>query len=336
MPTHRRRFVLGPLVIATTILLAACGATTSTTSPPATKDQTTSSLHPVSLNGVAITALVSAPLESTVRNDLASLTQTYPHLRITIVPQTPIGMDPTSLTDQANLRLFSVNPGQTLLAQLGGVERIPIGTSTLYVAADLGKLAPVTLTSAILIGILEGSITNWDNTLIAMANPHITFPNLPITVSPLPASGQRAAIIAHELSVPPSNFGATTTPHCTTTPGCVSFTLSPPSSPLAIEGQSGQSSLPTSSVYPLVTDELAVVTIDPAHPRREAAAVRIVELLVANANLPSATRTSELVKLRSLITKLTIEHYTNDPVSGNSGGSNSGGNDSGGTARGAS
>ncbi|MEX6428478.1 MULTISPECIES: hypothetical protein [Ferrimicrobium] len=315
MPTHNRGRVLGALVPIVAVALAACGTTTAkVSSTPVTPNKTTTALRPVSLNGVTLTALVATPLETTFSGALVNLAHLYPHLKVAVTASTATSMDLASLEHSADLRLFSVNPGRTLIAQIGGVESVPIGTSTLYVSADLATSRPITLTSAILIGIIEGSITNWNNSLIATANPRVILPNLAITMNPLSHSGQRAAIITHKLAVLPANFGAAYSNHCATTPGCIDFSLNAPSLPLPIDSLGGHPNLPSSNLYPLVTSQLAVITIDSAHPRREAAAVRLAELLVEDSNLPASTRTSELTNLRALQDRLALTYYASDPA----------------------
>ncbi|KJE77757.1 hypothetical protein [Ferrimicrobium acidiphilum] len=313
---HLRRLSLGVLAALAPSLLAGCGTgSTATTGVTSTPSPSASKLSPVSLNGVIFTTMAATPLRQTFSSALSGLTANYPHLVARATYPTPQSMDLASLTAAANLYLFSVNPGTTLLGQLGGIKRVPISTSTLYLSANLGKSQAITLTSAVLVGILEGSITNWDNSLIAAANPHIVLPNLSLTINSFPTTGQRASIIDHELSVQPTSYGATDAAHCTTTPGCLDVSLTPPTTPpLAVDNGSGQPSLPGSAQYPLVTYELAIITTTPAHPRKEIAAVRITQTLIKDGNLSSTVRTSELAILRKLLEQLTIAHYANDPA----------------------
>ncbi|WP_298336914.1 hypothetical protein [Ferrimicrobium sp.] len=302
------------LLVSGPMLLAACGATTVAT-PTTSPNATSATLAPVPLNGVTIDVEAASSTRPLLTSSVADLSHKYPKIRIVLSYEPPTNMNLISLEHPTNLRVFSVNPGRTLLDQLGGTERFAFASSTLYLSANLPSAPTVTLNDAVLIGILEGSITNWDNPLIASANPHLTLPNLGITVNPLPASGQRVAILERELAVPATSYGATFAPHCTTTPGCLHFSLTKPAiAPFAVDATSGQASLPSSAQYPLTTNELAVITTDPAHPREEAAAVRITQSLVQSGNLPTATRTSEEASLNKLLNELTIEHYANDPA----------------------
>ncbi|WP_298209908.1 hypothetical protein [Ferrimicrobium sp.] len=302
------------LLITDSLALAACGSATvatTTTSP----SSTTKTFVPVSLDGVTINTEAALPTQELLTSAISSLTNKYPKIRIRVAYEQPTSMNLASLEHAATLRIFSVNPGRTLLGQLGGTERFPFATSTVYLSADLPAAPSVTLNDAILIGILEGSITHWNNPLIASANPHLALPNLSITLSTLPTSGQRSAILERELSIPSTSYGATFTAQCATTPGCLNVSLTKPTIPsLAVDSTSGQASLPSSALYPLTTDELAVITNDPAHPSEEAAAVEITESLIKEANLPIALRTNEEASLSKILEQLTIEHYANDPA----------------------
>ncbi|WP_298347366.1 hypothetical protein [Ferrimicrobium sp.] len=302
------------LLISGPMLLAACGSTTVAT-PTTSPNATSATLTPVSLNGVTVDVEAASSVRPLLTSSVASLSHKYPKIRIALSYEQPTTMNLISLEHPTNLRLFSVNPGRTLLDQLGGTERFAFATSTVYLSADLPSAPVITLNDAVLIGILEGSITNWDNPLIASANPHLTLPNLSITVNTLSHSGQRVAILESELAVPATSYGATFAPHCTTTPGCLHVSLTKPALPLfAVDAASGQASLPSSAQYPLTTSELAVITTDPAHPREEAAAVRITQSLVQSGNLPATIRASEEASLNKLLNQLTIEHYANDPA----------------------
>lgn len=313
---HLRRLGLGMLALLVPILLAACGSTSATTTVvTTTHNKAGSNLSPVSLNGVKFTVMAATPLRKGLQSAIASLTLQYPHSVALTTYETPLTIDLASLKTTSSLYLFSVNPGATILAQLGGVDRVPIATSTLYLSANLPGSQTVTLTDAILVGILEGSITHWDNPLIAAANPHVSLPNLSLTINSFPKTGQRASIIDHELSVGQSSYGVNEVAHCRATPGCLYFSLVQPTTPsLAVDNISGQPSTPSSAQYPLSTDELAAITTDPAHPREEAAAVRITQSLINAGNLPSTVRTSEQASLAKLLEQLTIAHYANDPA----------------------
>ena len=214
----------------------------------------------------------------------------------------------TMLEKPRNLYLFAVAPSTTIAEQAGGVLKIPFGVNTLYVGLNLPGSASVTLNTPQLESILSGTVKTWGSSAVSTAISGAKATKLPITVSLLNPTGVRSEILYRYLGErvnPEIEIGSAA---CKTTPGCIDFSLSKPSSPVAtIKNLIGQSTTPGSPGYPLTFYEEALIEKSPFQLKQEIAAVEFVKYLVALGNLPATKKLSEAAAISSSINRLSLE-----------------------------
>lgn len=285
------------------VLLAACGRSASIAKAPVAP--TLHTAPPVSLTGVHLSVLADSSLAGPLDHAVAAVSSLHHGLVVTptLAPTGALTLD--ALTTRADAYLFAVPPSQRIEAQLGGVLAIPVGQEALSIGADL-PTAPV-LTLDQLAETLDGSIRHWNSSALGRA---AISSNLRITVSTSVADPVIAAILEKVLGI--TAVTAPTTAACSTTPGCLDFSLGQPPGRLVGLSANGATTIPSDHGYPLETDEVLEVERAPLHPRTEYAALVLARSLLASGNLPAHTVSSVMGTIANEEASLAIDVLTGE------------------------
>ncbi|MDJ0601028.1 MAG: phosphate ABC transporter substrate-binding protein PstS [Crocosphaera sp.] len=187
--SSKRTIITSLSILSLAVSLAACGGgssdapDTTTTAPDSGSEGTTTALNPPLEGNVALTgagASFPAPL---YQNWFVQLNKVVPSLQVNYQSVGSGAGVEQFTTGTVDFGASDVAMTDEEMSQVDrGVILLPVTAGSIVMAYNLPGVEGLKLPREAYVGIFDGSITNWNDPIIAEANPDLELPDQPITV----------------------------------------------------------------------------------------------------------------------------------------------------------